>query len=355
MQEGKHYHGNRDLTNEQISWWTEHGINFSKKKKLKKRVNKNGLIVKNLLAEFNIEFGEFTRSLEKAKIKKVDSEFPENIEEQTLKKFCMERGYNYEIINKAIKLHQFCGNDTLGQLIERIRIMNKNKGEIFSWIYEVYGPLIEQVLLELNLDSTKILQNVSNNIIPLEEAICNQIFSSAYRNKECDYLEEVYKKMIVKIDFQKTEEENAQMFAQEIVRISKRNHLIEDEKTILKDCFFEYLRIIREYQIMDVGLEEIPEEKMKKIKKYNLTEEEIEESYFVPLRFENGLLLERKSELYQRRELLRQYIIDWDYYSEEEKKDAKLEHNFTEVEFSMMEETRNEIDRTIGKMRQIKK
>ena len=128
-----------------------------------------------------------------------------------------------------------------------------------------------------------------------------------------------------------------------------------DEIDILKNCLFRCLKVIREYQIISMGLELDEKEKLEKARKYNFTEEEIEESYFVPFYFEEGILLGEKSDLYKRRELLRQYIIDWDYYTEEEKQCAKEEQHFTEEEFSMMKETRREINQAIEKIQKVKK
>ena len=137
--------------------------------------------------------------------------------------------------------------------------------------------------------------------------------------------------------------------------MGKMNHLMNEEIEVLKKCFINYLQTVREYQIIDVGLEGNEEKKKEKIKQYNFTEEEIEESYFVPFRFEEGILLEEKSELYKRRELLRQYIIDWDYYTGEEKQEVKEEQHLTEEEFSVMEKLRKEINQMTEGIQKIKK
>ena len=76
-----------------------------------------------------------------------------------------------------------------------------------------------------------------------------------------------------------------------------------------------------------------------------MNEENIEESFFVPLFFDQGVLLGKQKKLYQRREVLRQYIIDWNYYTEEEKE--LLTTTFTKEELHYMEQSRKEIDQVI--------
>ena len=374
MQRGEHFQSNKDLTSEQISWWTGHGFNFEKEKsytksqgnqvkKVKKQQNikpkeKKQQDVKNkkdLLLEFQIDSNEFIRTLGAIRIKKTDSNSFHNIEEQTLHNFCLHEGYKYPVVSKAIKLYSFLKEETLEQLINRVLVEQENKQEISPWIFEVYGPLVKEILEKLDLNSEQVLSDISKSVIPIEKAICRYIFQTTCKKAGCSYLEDIYEKIITKIDFQSSEEENSENIVKKIIKIGKKEHLLKDETDALKKGLYSYLRVMREYQIMDAGLELIEEEKLKKIRKYNLTEEEIEESYFVPFYFEEGILLGEKSELYRRRELLRQYIIDWDYYTEEEKLEAKEEQHFTEEEFSIIEKTRSEINETVSEIQKIKK
>jgi len=349
MKQGKHYGTYKDLTEEEISWWTEHGFCFEEIEEIQSKKQNKGTI-EFLLSEFHIDFQEFIRSISLAKTTQEEGTFQENIEEQTLKQLCIQGHYNYNIIFSAVKLHSLLLSENLEALIKRITFSMQNKEKIPSWIFEVYGPMINEILLSLNLDSKKIFKDMSEHIVPLERAICNDVFLNTCKRHECDYLEDIYKKILVKINFQASEEENAEEIVNLIVKTGKKNHLMDDEIQVLKECFINYLKKLREYQIIDVGLEE-NEEKCRKIQKYNLTEDEIEESYFVPFRFESGTVLENKDELYKRRELLRQYTINWDYYTEEEKRKVKGEHHFTEEELSLMDQTRSQINEMIKKMK----
>ncbi|MDE5586917.1 MAG: hypothetical protein K2I72_00935, partial [Bacilli bacterium] len=266
--------------------------------------------------------------------------------------FCLSCGYSHKKVYCEIKLHEFCKHDTLEQLINRVITNNLNKSKIpSSWVYEAYGSLIESILLALGLDASCVLMNMSNCIISLEEAICCNTFECTCKNEEFDYLVDIWLKVIKTMDFKQSEQKQTAFFARKLSSLSAKNNLIEAEKEILKKSFARYQNIMREYYIMDVGLETDENRKLEKIKQYDLSEEDIEESYFVPFRFESGKLLGRKSELYQRRSLLRQYIIDWDYYTKKEKRQVGLENHFTDEELIMIQNMRMEINSTLGKVK----
>ncbi len=354
IQEGKENEYYKDITEEDIAWWLEQGLSLEKTNK-SRRKKKNTQTIRQILTEFQIDFPEFIQSIEVTRTKKMDVAFSNHVKEQTLRTFCRQAGYNYYIVSKAIKLHSLLKDETLEQLIKRILEEKKSKKEVPSWIFEVYGSNIESVLLALNLNPKQILKSMREKIIPIEEAMCHSIFLNTCKEGEYDYLGDIYKRILVRINFQASEEENAEKIVDFIVKMGKMNHLMNEEIEVLKKCFINYLQTVREYQIIDVGLEGNEEKKKEKIKQYNFTEEEIEESYFVPFRFEEGILLEEKSELYKRRELLRQYIIDWDYYTGEEKQEVKEEQHLTEEEFSVMEKLRKEINQMTEGIQKIKK
>src|SRR5699024_7427507 len=130
-------------------------------------------------------------------------------------------------------------------------------------------------------------------------------------------------------------------------KLIEEYHLIGEEFSILVESFGRYANAIRGYQMYDVGLETNEEKRLEKIKDYNMSEEDIEESFFIALNFENGVLLGRQSKLYQRRNLMRQYIIDWKEYSDSEKVEVIRKNQFTTSEVEYMERTRRQIDKAI--------
>ena len=148
-----------------------------------------------------------------------------------------------------------------------------------------------------------------------------------------------------------TEEEMIEDIIMKYQELIIKYRFTKEEHEVIIESFERYIKTIKGYQMADVGLETNEDRKVEKIKDYGLEPEDIEESFFIPLYFDNKVLLGRKSELYKRRQLLRQYIIDWDYYTEEEKQVIKLRNKFTEEEINIIESTRKDINKTIDKFR----
>jgi len=307
----------------------------------KRKTNqKEEIKVETILKEFEIDIKYLINCL--TKTKKQDARPTKPLLEfqgKTLKQFCIENKFNYDVINRAIRLHQIGINGTLEELINR-EIVNYKK-EPATWIYEKYGNLIKPILDYLQLDSKIILMEMTRNQITLEEALKNEIFEKQKETKENSWLKELYEYLI--------EEKKLEKIEDNFIRLVKDYHLEQDEIHILWNSFSEYEKTIKEYQLVSIGLETDEQRKLEKIKEYKLGSEDIEETFFIPLEFDQNLLLGRKSELYKRRQLLRQYIIDWDYYTEQEKKQIIIQNKFTEEELDKIEKTRKEINDTIIK------
>lgn len=347
-QKGSRFRNIKGLTEEQIAWWNNQEIDWNQQKELRESKNKK-LIVKDILDGFNISLEEFETILAKIKTKSKEEKVTVGDENMTLGNFCIKGGYSKKIVFSAIRLHKFFMMDTLEQLVDRI--LSEKENEPSPWVYEVYGTSISSILTELGFNANSVLLDVSKRMISLEEAICFHTFKDTCRKESFNYLDECYQQLIGRLDFHKSEQQVANKIASSFVSISKRHNLIEEEKKVLKQSINNYFEKIKEYHIIDVGLEMDPNKKIEKIRRYNLPEEDIEESYFVPFRFESGKLLGRKSVLYQRRNLLRQYIIDWDYYTEEEKEQIRMDHSFTIEELGTIQNTRMEINHTLEKVK----
>ena len=396
MQEGKHYGSHKDLTQEEINWWTNQGMiwdyeeyqknnktnskpksksmfdkysdmfdgdkskadlvvkcltDLKTKRKSKKKDDYN---IENILQEFNVDIETLQKYLDRTTIKKTSEKSdPLMYQGMSLKNYCANNGYNYDVIYRAIKLHDFCGNDSLEQLINRSITIYERKGqkEPATWVYEKYGTLVKHILQYLCLDSTRILNDMTKYTISLEEAIRHTIFVQYKKESKYDYLEEVYNYLVEEIDSSKNEEKIIEDIVTKYQELALQYKFTKEEHEIVIGCFDKYLKTIKEYQKADVGLETNDERKIKKIKDYGLDEIDIEESFFIPLEFNNKVLLGRKSELYKRRQLLRQYIIDWDYYTDLEKENIILLNKFTEEEINMINKTRRDIDNTIKKIK----
>ncbi len=294
--------------------------------------------VEHVLKKFGLRKEALDQILSKIKI-----ESPKDFSKQEQTKvlistYCNSQGYDYEKLKKAFQLHNFCKQDTLEQLINRV--ITKLPNEISTWIYEKYGSLVAEKLTYLKLDAKAILKYMSDNIVSIEEGIQHEVLEEEKQTEGNNWLEDPYNCFIKK----KQKEENV---LEEITEFKEAYPLNELESQVLTKSIRRYFQLLGEYRILDVGLTVDQKEKIAKIKKYQMNEENIEESFFVPLFFDQGVLLGKQKKLYQRREVLRQYIIDWNYYTEEEKE--LLTTTFTKEELHYMDQSRKEIDQVIKK------
>jgi len=198
----------------------------------KRKTNqKEEIKVETILKEFEIDIKYLINCL--TKTKKQDARPTKPLLEfqgKTLKQFCIENKFNYDVINRAIRLHQIGINGTLEELINR-EIVNYKK-EPATWIYEKYGNLIKPILDYLQLDSKIILMEMTRNQITLEEALKNEIFEKQKETKENSWLKELYEYLI--------EEKKLEKIEDNFIRLVKDYHLEQDEIHILWNSFSEY-------------------------------------------------------------------------------------------------------------------
>lgn len=390
MQQGKNYGERKDLTAEQITWDEEHGMIWDYKKyqeeEKKQQEKRKSLIEKytnlfngdtskaervvqcleglrekrksrkkqtwsidNILKEFNVDEEKLLEQLGRVREQEKERKPVLMKGEKTLRKFCIDNGYNYEVISRAIKLHQILPSSSLEEVMNRAIIDYNHHGQKqpSTWIYEKYGILVKHILTNLNLDSSAILRNMTENVVTLEEAIRHDSFLRCRKNNSNAWLEEPFNYLVEELDNTKEEEKVVEDIVGMGKKLIEEYHLTKEEFSILVESFGRYANAIRGYQMYDVGLEVNEERRLERIKDYNMSEEDIEESFFIPLNFENGVLLGRQSELYQRRNLMRQYIIDWKEYSNSEKIEIIKTNQFAISEVEYMERTRRQIDKAI--------
>ena len=391
MQQGKNYGKNKSLTKEQITWDEEHGMiwdyqKYQEKEKKQQEKRKSSIekytnlfngdtskaervvrcleglrekrrsrkkqtwSIDNILKEFDVDEERLLKQLGRVREQEKERKPVLMKGEKTLRKFCMDNGYNYEVIARAVKLHQILPSTSLEEVMNRAIIDYNHHGQKrpSTWIYEKYGNLVKHILTNLNLDSSAILRNMTENVVTLEEAIRHDSFLRCRKDSSNAWLEEPFNYLVEELDNTKEEEQVVEDIVGMGKKLIEEYHLTREEFSILVESFGRYANAIRGYQMYDVGLETNEEKRLEKIKDYNMPEEDIEESFFVPLKFENGVLLGRQSELYQRRNLMRQYIIDWKEYSDSEKVEVIRKNQFTISEVEYMERTRRQIDKAIA-------
>ena len=253
--------------------------------------------VEEILKYFDIDFETLKSYLERTKDKESKNnsrqkQSPLVYQGKTLKAFCLENGYNYEVVSRAVRLHDFCEYDSLEQLINRslIDYLHHGQKEPSTWVYEKYGYLVKHMLLELGLDSNRILQDMSKRVITLEEAIRHQIFLQTRKQREDDWLEELYNYLVEEINVSKDSKQTVDDIVEMYKLLVTEYHLTLEEQQLIYTAFVCYLKTMKEYQILDVGLETDEEKKLTKIKDYGLEVEDIEESYIDALKFDYGVL-----------------------------------------------------------------
>ena len=394
MQQGEKYRTHKDLTEEQIAWDTAHGMIWDYKKyqeehqtpskrsqntlekyteifkgdrkkaemvvscldslRNQRRSRKKQIYnIDNILKEFDVDQAKLLNQLARVREKGKEHEPVLMKGDETLRKFCIDNGYNYEVISRAVRLHQLLPYSSLEETMNRVIIDYNHHGqhEPSTWIYEKYGTLVKSILADLNLDSSAILKNMTENVVTLEEAIRHDAFLRCRKESTNAWLEEPYNYLVEELDNTKGQEQAEEDILVMGKILINEYHLTREEFSILVESFGRYANAIREYQMYDVGLEANEEKRMEKIKTYQMSEEDIEESFFVPLKFEDGVLLGKQSELYQRRNLMRQYIIDWNEYTDDEKIEAIKTNHFSQSEVEEMEKTRKGIDNAISRSR----
>ena len=394
MQQGEKYRTHKDLTEEQIAWDTAHGMIWDYKKyqeehqtpskrsqntlekyteifkgdrkkaervvscldslRNQRRSRKKQIYnIDNILKEFDVDQAKLLNQLARVREKGKEHEPVLMKGDETLRKFCIDNGYNYEVISRAVRLHQLLPYSSLEETMNRVIIDYNHHGqhEPSTWIYEKYGTLVKSILTDLNLDSSAILKNMTENVVTLEEAIRHDAFLRCRKESTNAWLEEPYNYLVEELDNTKGQEQAEEDILVMGKILINEYHLTREEFSILVESFGRYANAIRGYQMYDVGLETNEEKRIEKIKTYQMSEEDIEESFFVPLKFEDGVLLGKQSELYQRRNLMRQYIIDWNEYTDDEKIEAIKTNHFSQSEVEEMEKTRKGIDNAISRSR----
>ena len=274
--------------------------------------------INNMLKTFNINIDELDKYLNNSKLK--ENAKKSNIilysGNTKLKKYCIDKGFNYELINYILKVKQNgLIDETLDKVIDRVLIDYKiNK--IPTWIYSKYGNelLLRHFIISQNLNYENIINDMSKNAITLEEAIRNNCFYSISKKNKHEYLENLYIDIINKIDTLDKEQ-----ISNYINYIIKEYSLNNKEVFTLTESFKKYTNAIRKYHIYEVGNSNDNNKKIELINKYNLTSLEIEESFFININYLNHNLIIKNSPEYKRRKAIKKLVRRWNNINEEEK------------------------------------
>lgn len=310
--------------------------------------------------EFDVDMQTLTSLLNKPQLRVRQPNITLMYDENTnLRQYCIDNGLNYTVIQKAVKLGMrgLCQED-LQSLINRCIIEYKTNGQQrpATWIYSKYGNevLVSHLLTYLKLDSEAILHDMTKNCINLEQAMENNCFARASK-QQYDYLEFIYRDVVKAyknasssgiIDKDELYEVSYIVLEQKKIEFN----LTDEEVSFVNRCFEHYTTAVEQYRLFDVGFEKDEDKRVQKIIDYHLDEDEIEEAFFMPLKFDQKALIGRNGELYKRRTLLKNIIVSWAYISEEEQQEKVTRYNLTTEEIKYVVETRHKIDQTKQKV-----
>lgn len=266
----------------------------------------------------------------------------------SLREFCIQNGLNYSVISKAVRLrmNNLCEED-LASLINRCIVEYKTNGQKkpSTWIYSKYGNelLVRHLILSLSFDPDSILSDMSKGALSIEEAFKNESYRR-YFNQSFSYLKPIYYDLVSFSNETISNEKDSEKLNEHLKELTTEYHLTAEELNAMNKALTHYRTAVLKYRLFDVAFEKDNDKRLAKVIEYNLSEEEIEETFFLPLQFDEKVLLGRDSELYKRRMLLRKLITSWSKTSEEERQKSINTNQLTEAELEYVDTTRKQMN-----------
>lgn len=297
----------------------------------RKKIKKDNPTLDNMLESFDVNIDELDKYLAKEPLKEKPKRSNVILYKgsTTLRKFCIDHGYNYGVINYALKVKQnkFI-DEPLDRVIDRVLIDYNNNGQnkAPTWIYSKYGNelLLRHFLISLNLDYDFIIKDMSRNAITLEEAIRNNCFYSLSKKNKHDYLEGIFIDIIDKYNSISEDSTISDDVLDEIMNDYINNKVLDyslnkKEEYTLNEAFNKYRKAINKYHIYEVGYTKDNNKKIELINKYKLNDLDIEESFFANINYQNHSLIGKNSEEYKRRKAIKKLVRKWNDLKEDER------------------------------------
>lgn len=279
-------------------------------------------------------------------------------ENTNLRQYCLDNGLNYTVIQKAIKLRmKGLSDEDLQSLINRCVCEYKTHGQQrpSTWIYSKYGneALVTHLLTYLKLDAEAVLYDMSTNCIDIYQAMENNSFQRISK-QQYDYLEFIYRNAVkfykASCNAKHDRDTTYELTESHLEDLVREYSLTEEEAKVIRDSLDRYTNAVEGYHLFNVGFEKDPEKRVEKIIQYSLDEDEVEEAFFMPLKFDQKALIGRDSEVYKRRVILKNITVSWSYLSEEERRQKTEQYQLTPEELDYVTTTRKEIDTTKQKV-----
>ncbi len=308
--------------------------------------------VEDLLKEFNINITTLNKFLNRTSPSKKRSQNTSLYQGETLKNYCLRKGYNYEVIFRLLKIYRKLPNKSFSELVELAIDTYRHNGQKQPtlWVYEKYGLLLKHLLLLINVDSSGILYNMRKYCLSLEEAIRHEIFKRNIPNKKYLWLEELLNYLVEEMSSDKTEDEITTAIAKRFYDLNKEYNLTDEERTILFDILEKYIVSIRKYLACSFILEPDNELKIIKAKKYNLSFNEIEEAYFTSLRIQGKIILPIEHPQIRHLYILKKYYQIYDMLTKEQQTFLRKTENISDSDIQLMSTIKENINNLIQEL-----
>ena len=269
-------------------------------------------------------------------------------ENTTLAEFCLQNKYNYDVILRLVNKRRKKTHEDIKTIIKECisDYIHQEQRQVPNYIYGKFENeiLAKHLLISIGLDYHAIFHDMTSNNISLEEAIIRDSFRKTAK-KEYSYLDGIFYNLVK--FYQLSTEDELELYQ---IKMAEEYHLSKEEYTIIKNALEKYQITIRKYQLADVGFTKDQNQKIQKILAYKLTQEEFEEAFFIPLRFQNKVLLGEESELAKRRNFLKELILN---PNGEDSVTYQSMYNLTDNELDYIINSRKEL--TTIKQRVLKK
>lgn len=268
------------------------------------------------------------------------------IEGKTLRDFCIENGYNYGVIlrkfkNKLGKNHLQSADRLLAEAISEYKEGGQQKPA--TWIYGKYDNsiLFHHFCLSLKLDTMRVFADIKNYSLSIEQAIEIECFRQKSQGNY-DFLIPLFQQFITNLKNQGIAFQDGRESEDFLANMKSQYHLSSDEYAVFESAFLKYQTTIRQFYIHNVAFEPTWKGKEEKILKYQLTNEEVQESCLLPLVFEQNVFLEVDQERKQRQLLLKELVGCWDSFSKEERIEQQRLCQLTVDEVAYIDTTREQ-------------
>ena len=281
-----------------------------------------------LQKEFNVNLEELDKYLSQIKS---DSEKSETLyidENETLKNYCIRKGYNYDVIFNLIKKSKDY-NVSFRQIIQEY--LENGQKLPTRYVYEKNEILVKHILLGINVDSSSVIEDMKHSYT-VDEAITRDVFKRNVLDKKYKWLELPYTFLIEELGpFSDKKSEHNIKFKDFESLLSK------EEQMKLLEIYDKCSNALREYQYLEIGFEKDHKKVKELIKKYSLTEEEIQKSMFVTLEYENKIKRTKNEVKSERLRTIQPIILNWGKLNEESRNKLIKAYSLTKDEIQMIE------------------